>query len=602
MSLTGYIEGPLGDDDGDGDGDGESDGRNKNFRGFDPARIVTWDHELDRIAKLPRRPTLDAPDMSHVYRKPGRTATLWQFQSACLWNLYHVGVLVAMGGVGFGKTLVGLLTPIAMNSRRAIYFTTSQLVDQVKADHAQWSKEFYILPLGDLRNPEDGYIYVVGYEAFSSEGQADVLSRIHPDLVVGDEVHKLRNPTAARTKRFFRFMLNENPVCRFVPMSGSFTAKSPRDFAALFELALRKHSPIPSIFRAYRSCTDWCEALEVTRKNALPRQPGALSYLGTAEEAAAMARLDATSQDAARAAFRRRMVETPGVVATTESAIGTTLILTAHRFDVPASVSDALKKLEETWCVGDDEIEEANRFWAVLRQLSLGMYYTWVWPNGVKDEEWILARSAWHKEVREMCAGHGRPGMDTPALLARAADRGLWPSQAWPAWKKVKDRPPPVTTPVWIDDFAVRECQKWLARPENQPGLIWYEHTAFGEAVARRLGLSLAGVAGAPVIAAAMAAGQSCVCSIWSIREGKNLQKVYSRNLVTSPQPAGDITEQMLGRTHRPGQPADEVVADFFAHTEPLKKALQASYVNAGYLEILTGQKQKLRFATRIGW
>jgi hypothetical protein len=50
----------------------------------------------------------------------------------------------------------------------------------------------------------------------------------------------------------------------------------------------------------------------------------------------------------------------------------------------------------------------------------------------------------------------------------------------------------------------------------------------------------------------------SMIASIASNAEGRNLQG-WSNNLITSCPPNGSQIEQLLGRTHRDGQEADEV-------------------------------------------
>jgi hypothetical protein len=574
---------------------------------FDPWRCVVWSSELDRIVRLPRRPTLEAPDLTQVYRRRNSWAQLRPFQSACLWNLPRALGLVALGGVGSGKTLVGLLAQTALQVRRAVYFTTAQLQKQVIAvDHPRWAKDFILPPLGDLQRPGKDELFVVSYEMLSSVKQADILERLRPDLAILDEAHKVRSRTSARTKRLIRYWHEINPACLFVVMSGTLSAKSPVEYAHLLEMALRGRSPLPNVFQAYPQLKEWAEALETPKPGILPAKPGALALLGTDEEVQAMARLDATSQPAARAAYRRRLIETPGVVATSQSEFGGSLILTAIRPPLVPELEDIrqrIRDVERDWKIGDDEIEYAPRLWSVLRQLSMGFYYEWVWPDGVKDEEWLQARSDWYREVREMLSGSPRAGMDTPFFLAQAAESGRWHSTAWAAWKRVKDRPPPATRPVWFSDFAIREVWRWLQHRDQEPGLIWYEHTAVGERLGQQLNLPVAGAGakGASTLMECVAKRQTCVLSINAHREGKNLQSAFSQNFMMSPPPSAMTWEQTIGRTHRPGQEADEVVMDALAHTTALEDALVAALLNAKYLEEMQ-QATKILFATRIGW
>lgn len=54
----------------------------------------------------------------------------------------------------------------------------------------------------------------------------------------------------------------------------------------------------------------------------------------------------------------------------------------------------------------------------------------------------------------------------------------------------------------------------------------------------------------------------SIALSLASNAEGRNLQHEWSENLMVSCPPVGTVFEQVCGRTHRPGQTADEVWFD----------------------------------------
>jgi hypothetical protein len=55
--------------------------------------------------------------------------------------------------------------------------------------------------------------------------------------------------------------------------------------------------------------------------------------------------------------------------------------------------------------------------------------------------------------------------------------------------------------------------------------------------------------------------------------------------------------EQLLGRTHRDGQTADEVTADIVVSSAEHVLAFDQAKRDARFLEDLTGQNQKLLFA-----
>jgi len=78
---------------------------------------------------------------------------------------------------------------------------------------------------------------------------------------------------------------------------------------------------------------------------------------------------------------------------------------------------------------------------------------------------------------------------------------------------------------------------------------------------------------------------------------GKNLQR-YNKNLLLIPSSSGDAFEQLLGRTHRPGQTADDVSCEMFMHTAELYNGFQKSLQDALYIQESTGLEQKLNMAT----
>ena len=82
------------------------------------------------------------------------------------------------------------------------------------------------------------------------------------------------------------------------------------------------------------------------------------------------------------------------------------------------------------------------------------------------------------------------------------------------------------------------------------------------------------------------------IASIGSNAEGRNLQ-AWHRNLVMAPPPQGRTWEQLLGRTHRSGQEADEVlVTVYLGCLEQLEAFRQATW-DAEYIES-SQQAQKL--------
>ena len=534
--------------------------------------------ELRRILDLPRR-ILDIEnppvDYTERFAKSGELS-LRPIQNAGLHEANETDGLFAPIAVGGGKTLLALLLPAVMGAKNAVILTKPGLKKQmIRERETFYGKHFHLPPS-----------HIVAYTELSSAGKAEILTELKPDLIIADEAHCIGNRSSARTKRFLRYM-KANPSTLFCALSGTMTSRSIKDYAHLIDLALGKNSPLPC---RYGDLLEWAAALDTNIENRMP--PGFLALL-------------CESGEEVRSGYRRRLIQSPGVVATSEGSIGTSLVVMRRIPDVPYEIQEIIKGIRLTWSLEDEEFTTALEMDRVLKQVSCGFYYQWDWPHGIVDTEWLEARALYAKEVRQKLK-YSREGMDSPLLLHNAAERfhiiGLrgsncWESEHWPGWQRVKDRwkpTPPVKT-IWVDDFLVQDALKWAIHTKER-GIIWCQHKALSERIARTGGIPLygagtdAGTATAPVI----------VCTTATQGTGKNLQHYYEHNLFTSLPPNGKAVEQILGRTHRPGQLADEVTVEWCAHTEVLENAMPRVIEDARYMEATTGQKQKILYATRI--
>lgn len=561
--------------------------------------------EFDRINALPRR-VLDlarVPDVTPVYWRgpcadPGcGIKALKPIQSAMLLDAAAMSGAFCPVGVGHGKTLASLLLPDAMGSQRAVLLVPPQLRDQlIKRDFPHYATHFTLPDLvgsgGRIfwgsKTSKLAYrnsIYVVAYTELSSVARGGILEQIQPDLIIADEAHNLCHKDAARTRRFLRYM-RENPGVRFVAMSGTMTSASLKDYAHLIDLALRKNSPVPAGGKHFRELQAWADAIDADAQG----PPGALAYF-------------CQGQESIREGFRRRLVESFGVVATEESAVGNSLVIQIRRPAVPRPVQDALDTLASTWSWDGVDYEDGMAIARVAAQLSAGFFYRWIWsgPGGAmtdEDREWLDARNAWNRTVRQYLTWNNRPGMDSPAHLEAAAERGEWTPPEWFAWMPLRGRQEPAKQTVWVSDYLVQDAALWGAGgPSGGGGIIWTQDPPVGDALAA-LGLPYFGAdSDAELLAATPATHPVIVCSIRAHRTGKNLQ-AWSRNLVVMPPASGEAWEQMIGRTHREGQKADTVMVDVNLHTPVASAAWVTARRKALYQEETLGQRQKLLFAT----
>lgn len=581
------------------DGEGTSEVVRKSFASFMDRKLVakgevTNSVEFMRVKALPRRELLfsyddgGVQDVTPLFRKEGGTMRFRPIQSAALIEAAKSDGLFAPMSVGAGKTLVTLALPEAMDSKNAVLLVPARLKKQLGYEIEKYEEHFYL--------PTDR-ITVVSFHELSSAKKQHILDESGADLVVVDEAHSLRHRSSARTKRFLRFA-KERPECRFAFLSGTMTTRSITDYAHLIELALRKNSPLPG---GYREVQDWAGAIDVKPKYVM--MPGALKELCEKDEEV-------------RDGYRRRMIETPGVVATSEDEVGASLIFRKLKAPIPGVVEQHLHEIRKNWSLAGEEFDSAISLHRALRQVACGFYYEWIWPGGIPDYDWLDARAAWHKEVREKLK-RAKKGMDSPLLVAQAAERfSQWEregaegsppansfrSENWDAWKEQKEakpefNPTPPKRTVWIDNFLAHESIIWARKrqKESTPAIIWYEHKALGEEIVRLGGFPHYGAG----VDSSQAKEPVIVCSMRAQGTGMNLQH-YSHNLFTSLPPNGAIVEQVTGRTHRMGQEADIVWVDWFGHTPEAEDAFVAAKEDAEYIEKSFGQPQKLVYATKI--
>lgn len=541
--------------------------------------------DLTRIMALPRR----KPDWSTQEDWPilyknnqcpgcklcfGGEPKLWPVQLAALREGLETGGLAGPIGVGHGKSLIALLLPAVLRAKKTVLLVKPSLKSQLKREVVNYANHFWI---------PTKYIRLVSYSELSNADKGEILEKVSPDLIIADECHLLRHPNAARTKRFLRYMKAHQEV-KFVGLSGTMTTRSIKDYAHFFDLALKDGSPLP---RKETELYAWAEALDDATTKA-PAPPGKLKLLCVGDETV-------------RDGFRRRVLDTKGVVSTPESALGTSLSLIAISGVGDEKIAEALAELRRTWTWQGEEFEDALAFHRIAKQLASGFYYRWAWPGGVADKEWLSARAAWHAEVREYLLDNSTPGMDSPLLLARAAQAGLWQSYTWDSWSRLRDRTPPPVEAVWISEAVVNSALHWA---KNNEGIIWYEHDAVGRKIAEIGKLPFFGPGEKAAVlldSAHPTIMPNIVCSIRAHGTGKNLQ-AYSKMYVTSPPSNGQIWEQLIGRMHRPGQQADEVEVYIVSHTKEQVSALKQARKDALYVEQTQGQKQKLLYGDYVGW
>lgn len=498
------------------------------------------------------------------------------------------------------NTIPSFLAAAVVNAQRPLLFVPAKLRDKTTKEWLKLSADWQL--------PR---IRVESYDMLGLVQNEHYLTNYRPDIIISDEVHKLRRTNTSRTKRVTAYM-RENPNTYFMGLSGTITKRSIRDYWHILRWCLKDRMPLP---RDVPQLSAWSEFLD-SRRNEDPRQvpnPGALvSFCTEAERfeiAQARAREAAAGADEVtkkeltkrvisivRQAFERRLTGTPGVISSLSDTVDCSLILEQKSLDL-SHLEPYYTRLRTAWEVPNGDVfTEAVDLWRHARELSCGMYYIWD-PPAPKD--WLEARRTWcayvrhtlahrHKYHSELHVAKGIVNGDLDDAVGRTA---------YAAWAQIRKTFKPNTVAVWVDDVTLKATAEWLFKRGEPPGLAWVEHVEFGRRLSQMTGLPYFGAGGLD------AQGRSiedesykgpCILSISANNEGRNLQTRYSRNLIVSCPPSGDVIEQLLGRTHRDGQDADEVSAEFFLSCREQYDGFQYALKDAQYIQDTTRQPQKL--------
>ncbi len=559
-------------------------------------RTVMRSEEFRRIEELPRRLTYaDLREFFNIWlRKPGSTEELRIEQAWALAEAYDVKGLVGALPTGFGKGLLSLLLPIVLGARRPLLVLPASLRDQLTSKVIpRWEPHFQMHP----------NLKVISYEQLSTAKNADVLQKLMPDLIVGDEVQRIANTKNAAWRRIERYsdeypvqkvfddstgaVIEEHPTM-YCWLSGSITKRSIRNYSHLLLLALGNGCPVPT---KWTDLVDWADCLDEGVDEDNRPDPGALSLL-----------CDHSKGETIRDGFRRRLVETKGFISVENPEVEASLIIDPRReIEVPQIIVEAFRKMRESGARADGEILATGLDRASnAKELACGFYYRWKWENDVIDYEWLEARKMWRQFVRQAikASGTARVGglnFDTELQVANAVRAGhiLCPKDEYAKWVAIRDRSSPMTEPVWLSEFLVDHIEKWC-KEENKGdlrGICWVDHKAVLDKCRER-GLLVYGAGEDNIIDET----RTCVASIKAHGTGKDLYN-HNNNLFISIPTLGVHWEQTLSRTHRSSQKSDEVRAELLLHCAELVSAFMQALRDADYIKKTMGQTQRLQSA-----
>lgn len=566
---------------------------------------VPHTREFERIRDLPRRPLSTGEALvdrlTDALSTPWGTMRLLPIQALAIAEIGTVGGLFGPIRVGAGKTLITYLAPTILRSKRPLLIVPAALKDKTLREFTELAKHWigidpraYRIESYDLLGRSQSGSRLDDRGKTLEKG---MLERYNPDLIILDEAHRVKNKSAASTRRIRRF-LAEHPGVPVIALSGTMMRKSLKDCAHIAEWCLPRLTPIP---KTYGDLEAWAGALDKTT-DGYRVQPGALLELCTDEERAKATDPYGVSEEglaAVRSAFQRRLVETPGVIATVEGPMDMSVIVRGvyPRKEDP-KMNEHFGILRSTYETPTGiPISDGLTFKRHALEMALGFEYVWEVPA---PTDWLMIRRAWSQVCRQILKNNRR-GLDSEKQVTDAVKRGIYPGiEILREWLAIEPTFTPKTIPVWFSDEALDFAAAWAS---DQKGIVWTDHSGFGNALSkiakipyyRQKGLDEQGN-----YIENHKKGYPCIASIKSNSTGRNLQYLWSKNLTLTPPRSGPAWEQKMGRTHRDGQPEDEVLFDVYLACAENLEDLENALEEARMEESTQGQAAKLSYASRI--
>lgn len=483
--------------------------------------------------------------------------------------------LVGLIGCGAGKTLISLLLGEVLDCDKVLLLLPASLVQKTQNESELYRKHF------NFKMPT-----ILSYEKLSYYTGIELLNTMQPELIVCDEAHKLKSMDSARTKRLGRY-ISKNLATKLVVMSGTLLNKSLHDLAHLSEWALRERSPLP------RNSRD-VDALDLILKG----EANKFQYAQFRE-------LNS------RAKFLDRMESVGGVCITNQENVKASLRLNTWRLKMPSDLQDAIRTCFdegvveglEDFDVDLDAIAESDHLWEDaegfasrgLHQLMLGCIYYWDW-EGERNDDWLSARREWSRAKRTI-KDFDLEDFDSDFLVesnfySLPEEVVSFFEKEYLDWQAHKSFVPPPKKKEWVSDYIVDACKQYLESSDS-PCILWVNLQEVGNRLSKELNIPYFGAGTEPPKDA-----QNCLLSIKAHATGKNLQ-AWRNNLVVHPVSDPSLIEQLIARTHREGQLADEVEITFFTHSifgSSLNRATKQAYV----VQESTNQPMRLCYADRI--
>jgi hypothetical protein len=534
---------------------------------------VKMSEDFVRVASIPYREWEDvaeelALELTSLLKTPSGEQTMFPTQAMVLHDLYTYDGVIGVIRVGGGKSLPTFLAPYIKRAFRPLLLVPGNLLEKTKRHMLKDSYHWEI----------PNFIRVESYEKIANPDNGQLLYDYRPDLIMFDEVTKCKNPGAVVTSRldyYFEdckngYYLKPNSKTQIelpggVPpkgaLSGTLTNRSLEEAWHILRWILPEDRfPLPLV---RSELEQWCLACDAKVGTLQRAKPGVLLELCGPEEKEFIKR---DPRKAARLAVKRRIVSTPGVVSLSKPFLGASLVVSAIEVIPPKQIQDFFVKIKRKFKTPDgQELQDAHVASMRAKEIARGLYYR---PNPMPPEEYIEAKKAWGKTCRKIISNNHRRLTSEGQVIRAMRDMGWYSDKldvlnTWEWWQNDfgKER----TETVWVSDYAIDFAAKWMKK--HKRGIVWVGHKGFGKRLAKKTGISYYAANSLDSKGRYIEEhphNTPMIASIKSNLEGKNLQFGWSDNLIMYPIANGEWYEQLMGRTHRLGQPEDIVNVEIF--------------------------------------
>lgn len=620
--------------------------------------------EVMRICNLPviQEPTEEEIALVSKHYCPDGFFTLFPEQVKALMQFHDYGNILCPVKVGGGKTLICVLVANdafeIFKKRRILLMNPTNIIDQLKETelplyrrHMSINVPFYWMTMVSkqrrllMAKSKKPGVYVVSYDMLSRETGEAVMNAIEPDMVIGDEIHRIASArSSVRNGRFKKIIKKYNPA--IVSLSGTLLKKSIKDYRYIVNTTLKENSFLPLstlVSDAWAALVDSdASSIDEFNPSSAP-QPGPIRPLIFMVREHFPEEKFPDNLVGFRNALKFRSHSCPGVVASDSEEGGVPLRISNITLSKEETegrpgwgkLQEIIHQVTKQWQTPNgDEIPHAMHIWSYRYTLEgFGFYNSLYWPEAealaehkkisVGEAKVLLERSIDHhllkqeynKALRHWLSTHTKTGMDSTALVGKEMSLN-GPKNVgdvlYNSWKAAKDadfenKIERYSSVVRVCDFRLNKIVEWAKWYRKEKGfrgaILWFKHQGVGdwlEEAFKEAGLPYiycpSGKKGKALLEDRTLKNKFAIATMGAYREGLNLQFHHDTEFFCQWPREANWAEQAMGRVQRSGQTSDEARI-FTCISLEFDKVLFASTLNDAAFSHQTDQRQKLLYA-----